>query len=300
MKDSPVIACPVCGASMQPDWKDERLEVRLCHHCGHRVAAHANGAPEADYHAQYDQDEFVKALATTRFRQANRILKQATAIAGNPGAWLDFGSGRAFLLQTLKEAGITPIAGVDSSEIARELLHRAGIEALPCMLRDGRLQWNRAGLSFEPQVLSLLDVIEHFPVDSVGKNLREILEQLSSLVLVVIKVPMSQGLLYRTSQALRPFSRAPLHQLYQVGTFPPHSHYFSRQSLTRLVEGLHLRIVNTIDDPDFDSLVGRVNVLRRRKWISGVLDPIARGACRRLGSDSTILFCRPQQAIRQA
>ena len=82
------------------------------------------------------------------------------------------------------------------------------------------------------ELTPLLDVIEHFPVD-------DLVSRLSSLKadLMVIKVPTSSGLLYRLARG-----RA-LEQLYQVGTEPPHHHYFNQRSLRHVLSRAGMQVI---------------------------------------------------------
>jgi hypothetical protein len=121
-------------------------------------------------------------------------------------------------------------------------------------------------LQFPPTVLTLLDVVEHFPVEGFTSRLARLFDTLRpTLKWVVIKVPVSDGMLFRTASiASRVGLHGPLHQLFQVGTTPPHRHYFSRGSLRLLTERLGLQMVELLADPDFEpeALADRIHLLR--------------------------------------
>jgi hypothetical protein len=77
----------------------------------------------------------------------------------------------------------------------------------------------------------------------------------------VIKVPVSDGFFYQLANALRRVGMVrPLLQLYQVGTFPPHFHYYSKRSLRQLFDRAGLRVVEQWGDLDFepDALLERL------------------------------------------
>ena len=143
-------------------------------------------------------------------------------------------------------------------------------------------------------MLTLLDIIEHFPPD-------ELLERLKSLVsvelqLVVIKVPTSSGLFYRMATAMRK-SGAPtmLERLYQAGTWPPHYHYFSHRSLGALVARAGLRLIEAHRDRDFEPsvLAKRVGMRLPRPlvYLGGVGVAVAASALHM--EDSLIFLATP-------
>jgi hypothetical protein len=151
--------------------------------------------------------------------------------------------------------------------------------------------------------VTLLDVLEHFPVEQARQLLVALREQLSGEIqLLVVKVPVSRGLLYRTAAGMaRLGSPALLEQLYQVGTSPPHVSYFSRSSMDRLLNLAGYEVLEHVSDRDFEpaALAGRVRALRRFPAL------VARGAGSILASairalraeDSLMVVAVPQRAL---
>lgn len=233
----------------------------------------------ADYHRQYEQGEFLDTLSATRRLQAAEIWTLIRSRVDRPDALLDLGSGRGWFLEHARAAGARRLAGADTSPVAVQELRRQGIEGLqiPSSPTTG-WQVPLASLTFRPRLLTLLDVIEHLPADRLAAMFAEIVGELRpELELVVVKVPVADGLLYRLARALarlRVFG--PLDQLYQVGTDPPHLSYFTRRSLEAFLSARSLGVVGRLDLLEFDprSFGGRVAALRR----------LPRAATERLGT----------------
>jgi hypothetical protein len=182
------------------------------------------------------------------------------------------------------------LAGADTSELAVRLLREDGFEAIRLSL-DQHLP----SASFNPDVLTLLDVIEHFPPGRMVLHLAALLKHFRPRLLVV-KVPISGGLLYRSTRVLRRLGApAAIEQLYQVGTDPPHFHYFSRSSLARLSSRLNLQLAEQITDLDFEpeELAHRARPLEH---LGAIAQWLGRGAARvasELGwQDSVIVVLR--------
>ena len=256
------------------------LSITECDRCGHHVARHRMTAtPATDYHRQYEQGEFLDSLAATRRHQAAQIWNLVCGQITPPDGILDFGTGRGWLLQHARTNGAMSLAGADTSPLSVDGLRGQGIEGLllPVPTASG---WDLplGELSFRPRILTLLDVIEHFPVDRLSAMFEAILSGLRpELRFVVVKVPVADGLLYRLAGLLariRVFG--PLEQLYQVGTEPPHFSYFSRRSLDVFLASHALRVVAQVGLLEFDrdSLGARAGALRR----------LPRGLTRRLGA----------------
>jgi hypothetical protein len=246
--------CPACGGfGFDRSVALASIRVARCRTCGHRLASHETGnAPGNDYHEQYDEGAFLKALRATRVRQARLLIGLIRKHVRDLSGVLDYGAGRGWFLEACRLAGIVPVAGVDTSQLSVEGLKAVGIEAhlLP---PDENVEGALQRLSFRPRVLSLLDVVEHFPPERLEPRLRGIVRACGSeLELVVLKVPVA-GVLYAGARVLcRLGAPGPLLQLYQSGTWPPHFNYFSIVSAGRLLAAAGLSVVECAGDPDFE------------------------------------------------
>jgi hypothetical protein len=148
-------------------------------------------------------------------------------------------------------------------------------------------------------VLTLLDVIEHFPDGTAAELVAKLMQALRpELALVVVKVPVSSGLLYRMASTLSAVgARSALEQFYQVGTDPPHHHYFSIESARRVLERARLEIVDTARDIDFEPRL----LQERARAARGLPPPLVHAVARVAGSaasllgmqDSAIFFAHP-------
>jgi SAM-dependent methyltransferase len=288
--------CPVCGGRQVPDLATPRLDVLCCGTCGHRVARHLSSPPaERDYHLQYEGGAFVAALEATRRRQAHAIVELARRHAPDARSVFDFGCGRGWFLEECRARGFH-VAGADSSRVAVDSLAARGIESfvvrpgsdLPALVRT---------LSFEPEILTILDVVEHFPPEQCVEITRGIVGAFGRVKLVVVKVPVSSGLLYRTSRALSALgSDSAIEQLYQVGTDPPHLAYFSPRSIVGALSSAGLVPLETHPDPDFEpeSLAGRAKVLATAPaWAARTIGRSAAFVARGSLADSLIVASRP-------
>ena len=260
-----------------------------------------DGGSGIDYHRQYDDGAFLDALRATRVRQAGRLLALLYRHVQHLSGILDYGAGRGWFLEACRAAGVSPVAGVDTSDVSVESLRASGIEAhrLP---EEEDAAGVLSRLSFRPRVLTLLDVVEHFPPDRLKARFEGIVSGCGpDLELVVIKVPVP-GLLYAAASALWGVGApGPLRQLYQAGTWPPHFSYFSPVSAELLLKSAGLSLIDRIGDPDFEpDLLGQrigathpfVNALAR---IGGE----ALGATIRATGrfDSALFLARPTLAL---
>lgn len=262
--------CPICGGWLKhAEWATKNLRVRSCRKCGHTVAEHnvEDAVTATDYHEQYDQCRFMDSLEATRLRQSSLLLEMISSRVSGDAGILDVGAGRGFFLDFARRAGFQKLGGTDTSRIALDGLSRREFETVETSLDAGiSIAEQMKGLSFRPQVATFLDVLEHIRGARTVEFLRDVVEALRpELRFVVIKVPVAEGVIYRISSLLcRIGLVAPFEQLYQVGTFPPHYHYFSHRSLPRLCDLIGLDIVNELRDPDFEpeSLADRSGALR--------------------------------------
>lgn len=249
--------CWVCGGPTAGFWKNSEFDTAACRRCGHLLATHRRNpsAESTDYHLMYEQVDFVVSLGATRRRQAVRLLDALGELAAPPRSLFDFGSGRGFFVEAARERGGFMLAGGDVSQLALDELARLGV---PALRLDPELPFEKLDLSmlpFVPEAITFLDVIEHFPGD-LGARLERFVRRLPRAVrFLVFKVPVRDGLLFSLADlGRRGGVQAPGRQLFQTGTYPPHYQYFSRRSLSGLVEKLGLLTRFVIDDLDFEPM----------------------------------------------
>lgn len=261
-------SCPVCGAAgLVRSLTTPGILVQRCPDCSHRVAEHVpTAAAVQDYHRQYEEGGFLESLAATRRRQASVIIRLVAGYLEAPDQLLDYGAGRGWFLEACREAGYRSLAGADTSELAVDSLRARGFEALRLpTVTSGPPELY--GLTFRPRVLTLLDVVEHFPPPDLRAMLAGLVASLQpELELIVIKVPVADGLLYRAAVRLAKLGvMGPIEQLYQVGTSPPHFNYFSARSMGRLLQLSGMHLLERRGDSDFegDSLANRARPIRR-------------------------------------
>lgn len=259
--------CRASEASLEHRQPD--LEVWRCRACGHRRAAHAAPAVASDYYENTPQDDrFVASLGLTRRRQARDILARLDRAGVAPAGWLDFGCGRGGFLREARAGGVTELSGFDTSRLSTETLAAEGFAmATPSPQDPAWPDWS--GLPTRPRLVSLLDVIEHFEGDGPRRALRRLRDELPALEAVVVKVPVAEGALFQAARTIRRFAPGPYRQLFQVGTAPPHFHYFCRRSLTDLLAGAGFSVVDLWTDRDVDDLFGRMPAIAH--WPGGRL-----------------------------
>lgn len=246
--------CWACSSQTKPFWTNDQFTAVECAKCGHIQVEH-QPAPQTiaeDYHRNYDQDGFLASLAVTRRRQAERLLDALAALGPIDGLF-DYGCGRGWLLEIAKRRGVTRLAGGDVSELALQLLREKGIQDVPLAPSPEPQRPDFEALGFLPQVVTLLDVVEHFPGDLTSKFTPWIAGLPASVRVVVFKVPIREGLLFTLADGARRVGIEGIgRRLFQAGTHPPHYQYFTRRSLESFVSQIGLKPLRTIDDLDFE------------------------------------------------
>jgi len=285
---APERACAICHSrGRRAEHREPALEVWRCRGCGHREARHVPPARPSDYYENTPQDpRFVASLGVTRRRQARAILSLFERALGTPDGWLDFGCGRGWFLREARAAGVARLAGFDSSPLSTAALRDEGFEiARPSAADPGWPDWSSLGAA--PRRLGLLDVIEHFPDEGPRRVLERLRAELPTLEAIVVKVPVAEGALFQAARALRPLAGGPYRQLFQVGTHPPHYHYFCWRSLEMLLEQSGFRLVDLWPDADVDDLFQRIPPIAR--WPGGAW---AARAVRLFPADALVAIAR--------
>ena len=294
--------CPACGEKkLIRSVCTTHIQTLRCEACDHSTAIHNPSLLQNDYHQQHPGDFFLDVLRATRQRQALDILKQIRRCDPNIYRLLDYGCGRGWFLQAARTEGFE-VVGVDTSELSVHLLREMGLQSLLLSPAAGLIPND---LPFKPQVVTLLDVAEHFPPYEVVARLRDIRKRLTpGLCLLAMKVPVSNGIMYRTASALTRIGKGDFFdRLYQVGTEPPHLSYFSVRSAKLTVEKAGFDIVGVLKDCDFepDTLVTRAQTaLKLPSFISRLSGQLAATIANSFDiQDSIIIFAKPKLNISE-
>jgi predicted O-linked N-acetylglucosamine transferase (SPINDLY family) len=176
----PVSACPLCGVPGEdigsadcrahPLWHPplpERLAWQRCPACGHVFTAHVwspAGLAEVFRHAnpgqivdQVAQHDLRRALWAPVVERVTRLLGGYPRLfsAGGAPAWCDVGCGDGALLMTAADYGYAA-EGMDARPETAARLGELGYRVPSCDFCSGHP-------ACTPQVLSLMDVLEHLP-----------------------------------------------------------------------------------------------------------------------------------------
>lgn len=278
------MTCICCGSKeFKPLFKSTALLVTRCNLCGTDYGEHLKEAFNTDYDQIWQNygPEYLTALEATRKRQALSLYDTVSQLGLRISNLLDVGTGRGWFLKTMQGLGVAPLAGVDQSEIAIKGLQEVGIEAhsIKTFSSIGTLI-----LSFKPQFISLMDVIEHVPPSEITSELKHLEQLLVKGGFLIVKVPRNQGFFYRLSFLLSKFNLPRFfHQLWQVGTTPPHFIYFSDLGFNLFLAKFG-KIEKLIHDPDVedDTLLSRVGLKGLPSAISHLLGFISIAAIKLL------------------
>ncbi|MGZ3694050.1 MAG: class I SAM-dependent methyltransferase [Bdellovibrionota bacterium] len=252
-------SCTICASPLSGwEYTSSLISVWHCASCGHRGAEHPQIAPTTDYYEHTPtKEKFVNSLLQTRQRQARLVLDRLVPLLDEGDGWLDFGCGRGPFLEEAKTRGLRALGGYETSALSKSWLTERGFSMAES--RAGESFWpDWASLSFAPKVVSLFDVLEHFPGEQALHSVRRMVAELPDLKWIVIKVPVSDGILFRIANGLKGLAPGPYNQLFQAGTFPPHFHYFSRASLGQFLKKAGLEATLIWDDSDLDNLFHRI------------------------------------------
>ena len=278
----------VCRCCMHPTkkiFRDDFALVYECINCKTLTIEHLNIDKKEtvkDYYSNefYNQITLENSLLSTRKRQALRILDFISKISKKNLELIDYGCGKGVFLKEAHKLGYKKLIGVESSI--------KSIDTLKKEFRMIRVKFQNNKIKFKTKIKDLnksntrvfiaLDVIEHFSKSNLINWLESILEEFSFPRYLVIKVPSRKGVLFKIAYFLAKYkiAKKPLHQLLQIGTYPPHFLYFSKKGLINLFSRLNYKAVYEINDLDYEisSFGSRLNLKGTKNKLVNLIIPI--------------------------
>jgi SAM-dependent methyltransferase len=233
--------CPECGtwaSSLEP-----AINVQTTH---------------ATTDTEIDAETRVVGLERLRRENFRDVLDRVGALVPLDGArLLDIGSAHGWFLEEAAArgahaTGVEPEEDVAAEPLSKGLDVRVGY--FPDVVPESE--------AFD--VITFNDVLEHIP------NARETLEACARALrpggVIGINIPSADGLGYRVAGATaRIGMRGPFERFWQHGLPSPHCHYFTRASLSRLLEdtGFAVEEVDALSAISRQGLWERVHTFRR-------------------------------------
>lgn len=231
-----MVACRLCGelaAWQLPEMLHGPLIFR-CGKCGVAFASHPRQSASPDAHQDHfggiDEGKYFRSVMTTRLRSYSALVSRVKRQVPS-GTWLDVGCSYGWLLKYVNEQGyqgegIEPSIAAAEKAAQQQLSVRTGL--FPAALQKGE--------RFD--VISFMDVLEHF--ENAGEALEATREHLTPSGVVVIQVPDQACWLFRVAEAMYRLSGGrisfALRRLWLDGFDFPHQFYFTRQSLSFLLQ----------------------------------------------------------------
>lgn len=232
---------------------------RVCPACGYERAHLEPAINVGSAHRELDEaqrDTGLRALRDQNFRQL--LDRVAPALPGK--RVLDVGAAHGWFVELARGRGLQA-EGIEPDEHVCELARRRGVPLrpgfFPQALQDGE--------RFDAIVFN--DVFEHIP-DAAG-ILRACHERLAENGVLVINLPSSRGVFYRTSQLLQRLGAGgSFDRMWQKGLPSPHVHYFDAANLARLGGRHRFEAVDTFHLPSVrvNGLYSRIASVRSGRW----------------------------------
>ncbi len=238
------MTCPGCGATGLAAKRLLRdLDVARCPVCTLRIARHLGERRGASEYARVDPERYRNSIGRVREMQARFLVERARRF-GARGTWLDVGAGFGYAVREAQRAGFTAY-GVepDATAAAAANVTHGTIANAPVAQAD---------------VISTLDVLEH--VNDLAAFASEVRTRLRDGGLWVIKVPTTEGILFRVAHAVR--AKNALRRLWQCDEHDPHVVYFNRTSLRRFLASQSFEVIDELPLPEIvpGTIVDRLTI----------------------------------------
>ncbi|MEC5385591.1 class I SAM-dependent methyltransferase [Uliginosibacterium sp. H3] len=199
-----------------------------CSTCNYENAELAPAINQATAHDQIDEQFREKGLRPLRVDNFDKLLHAIIENRKKTGSLLDVGCAHGWFLERAGEMGFKAL-GIEPDLHVYEATHQRGLH-----VRRG----------FFPEVLSsneqfdvivFNDVFEHIP--DVKSTLAECRAHLKPAGMLVLNLPSSSGVFYRTSRLLLNLGIGGFFErLWQKDLPSPHLHYFCQENLRQLLE----------------------------------------------------------------
>ncbi|MBN1645263.1 class I SAM-dependent methyltransferase [Candidatus Woesearchaeota archaeon] len=178
---------------------------------------------EEEYFSKYDTS-FEDNQKTRTFKKALKLLNKAKP---KKGKILDFGCAEGNFLVLAKQTGWN-VCGIDLSKFAAKIARKRGLNVFNKTINDAKFQKE----SFD--VITLWDVIEH--LSNLNDTFKEFKRVLKKDGLLVIRTPNEKSIFHLIAHLSYILSFKKIKFLLNTIYHSDHLYYFSKQTLTKILE----------------------------------------------------------------
>jgi SAM-dependent methyltransferase len=224
-------SCPACGnRNLKTRQLVTGLTTSTCSCCGLILGDVSRLGPVRTEFAGVDEAKYQRSVGGVRRLQAGQIRRFVEPLLPTGGNVVDVGCSFGYFLDEMRQAGYS-IEGIEPDRQAYE----AAVELLGADAVTMSHFTSESLPDSSTDALATLDVVEHIDPAEQGNFAHLVARALKPQGIWIIKVPTTEGLLYRLSYAAtRIFPRAggPLiRRLWQTEYEYVHTVYFNRRSL---------------------------------------------------------------------
>lgn len=253
------MSCTICGSAMRPEAISEVFHCRRCGFFASRLPVRINRL------ASIDEASRERGLRRLRLANFSAILDRCRHILPDGATILDVGCAHGWFLEAAISRGYNALGVEPDTAMAAKarasgakVYHGLFPAAVPTNARFAAITFN--------------DVLEHLPdPDAV---IAEVRERLGEGGIVVINLPVSEGIIFRLSRVAAKFGyKTPLARMWQVGLPSPHLTYFSSAVLEKLLSrhGFELVESHRLEAISLAGLWNRIRADQQMPWVSSSL-----------------------------
>jgi len=250
-------SCPVCNGNLTAGY---RLWHYACARCSYEKSDLNPNINLKDAHEPIDEDARESGLRNLRLSNFEILLKHLHLAGKNSGRLLEVGCAHGWFLEVAKNS--FDVLGIEPDQYIFDGVSKKGLPVLLGFFPDAL----EASDKFD--VIVFNDVFEHIP------DIQIVLENCYRLLakdgLLLLNLPSSKGIIYRTSKLLCSLGlNTFFDRMWQKDIPSPHLHYFSHGNLNNL---LHRHGFSILDKGKLKSL--RLKGLYTRISHTGNYGPI--------------------------
>ncbi|MCP4400802.1 MAG: class I SAM-dependent methyltransferase [bacterium] len=256
------MSCPVCSSgNFKKEYSISHMTVLRCLKCGLFISTSEHPVSIGTEFSRINEHAYHQAVSLIRQQQAHKIISHIKTQNTQGKKWVDIGCSFGYLLHEAQQKGYD-VLGIEPDEKAA--VHAKQLIGRDCVYHGVMKQEVIPDNSAD--IISLLDVLEHIPLENFSEFTRMIHRKLTHRGILVIKVPSSEGLYFMLAHYLmqwkftHAFMTGVIKRLWQAEYEFPHTVYFNAKTLKHYLEnhGFDVETAHYLEEVPNHSILNRI------------------------------------------